>query len=75
MVHIDAQKRTCKPEAGSDEAERLGGLPCVAGSASLEARPVESTAAVDFVDPVNQDAKHSEPGDADEEVGWVVHEA
>jgi hypothetical protein len=69
------QKRTGKPKAGRDEAESLGGLPCVARSGFIEASPMENTAAVEFVNPVDQDCKCSKPGDTDEKVGWIVHEA
>ena len=70
------QEKRREPEASRDEAESLRSLPLPAVRAPLrDATPMEDAAAVDVVDPIDEDAEHGEPGSRHEQVERVVHHA
>lgn len=68
------QESTSKPEASTDEGKGLRSLPLVADTAFREAAPVESTAAADTLDLVDEQAESGEESSGHEEVEGVVEQ-
>lgn len=59
-----------KPDNSRQEGKRLSSLPTAADVAVEEPVPVPDTAAVEFLDRVDQDTKSSEPRKRDNDIDW-----
>jgi hypothetical protein len=74
VEHIEAQNCAGEPEAGAQEGKGLVGLPLAACVVVIQAAPLEGTAAVDLVDPVDEDTEGGEPGSGHDQIEGVMHE-
>ena len=72
---VDAQDGRDQPQDGTEEGERLVGLPGRAVVvAETDVAPVEG-ATTGVAEPVDDQAEGDEPADRDDEVSWPVNEA
>ena len=72
MEDVDTQESAGKPKAGRDEAEGLSGLPPPTVCATCETTPLERTAAVDLLNPVDERTERCKPGDAEKEIERIM---